>query len=940
MAANYNGGAIFCENGCTAVMRGTTFNNVRANGASSTAGGALFFSQNCVVDLDDCTFTNCYVNYANDNAKGGGAIYFGTSCTATFDNCKFNNNYISHGNNANYVYGGAIYFSDDCDVSFNKTVFDSNKLTSTYRYAVLYGGAIYFSGNINNAKFIECDFINNGLSNTNTQTNGNPNKQLMGGAIYVSGTSTGMNIIKCTFNKNYVSGHLTYIASAAADIYIQGDVTNLNMSDSTFTSSSNTASSNGASILFNGILTNSNIGGDFTGYKTNANGGVIYVSGMVNGLNIHDSTFTSNTANIYGGAICFNDVTGNINITKSTFTGNTAQYGGAVDFWNGAANNVNIKGSTFTQNTATGGSGGAILVYSGANNFNITDSTFTSNVGSTIGPAVSFYRADQAVSGVNIIGSKFTGHTTGTGTVYFARNPGTLNVIGSSFTDNTATTNNGAAIYFPSLTTGNFINSSFTRNTAPSGGALYFHILSDCEYNFNGCNFSENKASSKFAGAVYIYKHESAKEDISFVNCKFDKNIGKGSKDDDIGGGAITFNMGNSNHGINPQFINCTFNSNEGYSGGAISLKFVESFTIDGCSFDKNTAGTNYGGAIFYDKSYTNIIITNSNFTNNHANDKGGAIRSSYSYANIYIDNCIFENDTADGNGGALSIPEPMENKDSTVKDNINFTCTNSKFTNNNAPTYGAVLVIAYNVLLDGNSFVQNSATGGIAGALELKNLYGLKKFDNCIFEDNSADGYQGGAVHMNSSKIKTFISDNLTFTGNTAKEGAGIYFVQALDSLEFTNSKWINNTASDNGAGIYVQSGTNNIKLDKCEFTGNTAVKGSTIYMAGTTAGFTVTNSNFTDNEVTGDNGGALTITSSCSDVTIDNNNFISNKASNDGGAIYLVSTYTADITNCKFTANNAPRYGGAVMYGTSNGNIDKCIFNDNVAQYWNNSY
>ena len=117
------------------------------------------------------------------------------------------------------------------------------------------------------------------------------------------------------------------------------------------------------------------------------------------------------------------------------------------------------------------------------------------------------------------------------------------------------------------------------------------------------------------------------------------------------------------------------------------------------------------------------------------------------------------------------------------------------------------------------------------------------------------------------------------------------------------------------------------NVILKNIHFiNGNTTNQGGAVHFE---KSGTVTDCNFTDNMVNGDNryGGAITMSSG----RIEKCNFINNSANMYGGAIYFENK--GNLSNCTFIDNkvtSARGYGGAVYFNT-NGTVENCTFTGN---------
>ena len=167
------------------------------------------------------------------------------------------------------------------------------------------------------------------------------------------------------------------------------------------------------------------------------------------------------------------------------------------------------------------------------------------------------------------------------------------------------------------------------------------------------------------------------------------------------------------------------FKSNSAKLGGAIYNK-GNLGTLDGVTFEDNTAETN-GGAILNSNGGTIASITNSIFKNNTSTNGGGAAIYNKGGEIAEISNTVFEGNIAEkGNGGAIF----------------------------NGGTTAA------NITLDNVQFIGNQAANGSGGAISTS---GVVNIANATFENNSAST-GGGAINVDGT---VELSGENTFSGN-----------------------------------------------------------------------------------------------------------------------------------------------------------------------------
>ncbi|MEM7213250.1 MAG: choice-of-anchor Q domain-containing protein, partial [Pseudomonadota bacterium] len=201
----------------------------------------------------------------------------------------------------------------------------------------------------------------------------------------------------------------------------------------------------------------------------------------LNGLTIRDGYATDTGDGRYssdGGAIYVGESDA-LTITNSVFTGNGTNNlmdGGAI--FTGDSVSLSIAGSTFTANTSDG-DGGAVFA-SNLSSVSIVDSTLTGNSADRDGGAV------NGRDGVYLYVSNsiFSQNTTGEegGAIYHdgikggdTEVPGSIVILDSVFTENTAVNDDGGAISVATRTPLTIVGSQFSGNTAgDTGGAVFF----------------------------------------------------------------------------------------------------------------------------------------------------------------------------------------------------------------------------------------------------------------------------------------------------------------------------------------------------------------------------------------------------------------------------------------------------------------------------------
>jgi len=404
------------------------------------------------------------------------------------------------------------------------------------------------------------------------------------------------------------------------------------------------------------------------------------------------TVFKNNTAKYDGGAIANFGV---LDIDGATFEANRSQTettdsqpvgGGAISL--GIDSKTTIKNTKFVNNE-TGFNGGAIGTRRTINNGDITNGSHENH---------SLIISDSA-----FIGNKATGTTT-------------------DRADNKLQGGNGGAIA-NSFNNTQISNTVFEKNEAINGGAVYNQSL----YNTNNQAQETDKGGDiKFADVTFDGNKASTNGGAIFndanTNAELSGTVVFSGNEAGNAGGAIFVADASSSMEIASGAV---FKSNSAKLGGAIYNK-GNLGTLDGVTFEDNTAETN-GGAILNSNGGKIASITNSIFKNNTSTNGGGAAIYNKGGEIAEISNTVFEGNIAEkGNGGAIF----------------------------NGGTTAA------NITLDNVQFIGNQAANGSGGAISTS---GVVNIANAMFENNSAST-GGGAINVDGT---VELSGENTFSGN-----------------------------------------------------------------------------------------------------------------------------------------------------------------------------
>jgi predicted outer membrane repeat protein len=409
-------------------------------------------------------------------------------------------------------------------------------------------------------------------------------------------------------------------------------------------------------------------------------------------------------------------------------------------------NEISFEGVTFSSNTAladTQTTGAPAYAYGGA--VYIDNALSTSSLRSTFTNTLFEGNRAEAISSAT---------AEGYGGAIYNSSTGTLTVINSSFTLNSATTSGGALYNKISSGSAIFDTVLFSSNTALAGGGAVFNEISSGTVSFNNIVFSSNSADSA-GGAIYNNLSSSATLTVNNSSFKLNSTSATGE------GGAIY------NKGGNFKIANSEFQENSSNNGGALHAANGNNgsgkITVEKSSFKQNSAG-NDGGAIYNDSS--NLDIEHSQFKYNSAQGNGGAVYSAG--GELKIKTGIFEGNKA-VNGGAIYVSGSGEN-----------VITNGTFANNSATGRGGAIYLdnstmtltthnsAYGLAFSGNADSTGSNSIHLAGASVL-NLSGQISFYDKI------SGEAGSEINITAGNINFSAPDE--------------YGYDFLGALKFNNS-------------------------------------------------------------------------------------------------------------------------------------------------------
>ena len=607
--------------------------------------------------------------------------------------------------------------------------------------------------------------------------------------------------------------------------------------------------------------------------------------------------------------------------------------------------NLTTKNFAFTiegldaNSIITGASGNKrLFTINGATSANVTfkDLTFSGNSTTLAGGSVLFNNiagATVTFNNCNLTGNSVT-NGAGGGALFFAN--GNLNIIDSSFENNTSSDEAGAI--FGQSGTITITNSLFKTNSAATkGGALY---ANSANFVITGSTFYDNQTTNATAaGGSVLYVAQAASTN-SITNCTFFQNT-TGSANQDYG--TIRTDNGNTTVSNSLFYDNKTNNGTGGPSDWGAGSNGTQTFETSiaqwiTTNIDNQDEGTGSITGIKGDLGTpANLIASNLTF-----NPTTGKVE--YDAVNVGEDSPIdFGSDSNDvgawDSGLTLlssdtTLPVITLNGDPTVtvevgtsytdagataSDNIDGDITNNITTVNNVDTaVVASYTLTYNVSdASGNAAIEVTRTvnvvdtsgpdtyfvkvgGNNNGGLSEENAF--TTVNNAVVAASDGDTIiivgainQTGQVGVGKS-ISFVGQTNATITGASAR----MYVINtAGKTISFTNITFQDATTSNPGAVITITQNSD-LTLTGCVFKNNvsTANNGGAI-LAGGTGVLTITNSLFDGNSA--NRGGAVAITTGGRQLIVTGSTFVNNTATGvDGGALYLAANNSlSSITN-----------------------------------------
>lgn len=263
---------------------------------------------------------------------------------------------------------------------------------------------------------------------------------------------------------------------------------------------------------------------------------------------------------------------GRLDLDHVTIQNSYSPFNGGAIYTTGR---LDVAFSTFKDNV--GGSGGAIYASGQNSELNISGSTFVNNTASTTNPGGAIYASHT----LNILSSKFSLNQAGRGGAIYTRRTvafGTTTIQGSEFFENRTTgmypNANGAALLIENIRAIVTLTSMHDNN-GQSGGAIY--VTSDGQLELSYSTLRDNVSTN--GGGVYN-KGTASLESVTLAHNGLGGGHGGGIdnfgtltlENVTLSGNSATYGAGLKNEGGSATLTNVTVSNNQelNINGGAI----------------------------------------------------------------------------------------------------------------------------------------------------------------------------------------------------------------------------------------------------------------------------------------------------------------------------------------------------------------------------------
>ena len=326
-----------------------------------------------------------------------------------------------------------------------------------------------------------------------------------------------------------------------------------------------------------------------------------------------------------------------------------------------------------------------------------------------------------------------------------------------------------------------------------------------------------------------------------------------------------------------------------------------------------------------------NITFDGITFKDSNTTDsEHAAIGINSSSATVTVQHCTFKNNK---NSDAGQTGAAMTLVDGTL------TLSNCTFTGNTARNAGALFLKDDGSLPVGVSYCKfdSNTSTNTSGAVQNAKHTNVT-FSHCVFKNNEAKSYGGGAFHCSTGSVTLFedcsFSKNSSSANGNGNGGGGAISLEYTADVTCTRCGFVNNTAN---LGDKLKTGDSNVVLYTVDEDGiekkYSNIAGGAILLRHAECKITLNSCKFSQNSAPYGCGGAIGSQKEGSTITINNGTtFENNQSYLAGGAICAsgnviingTSASKVSFSNCKTLATaSASANGGAIWLGGSTSTI-----------------
>ena len=917
-------GVITCTNNQLTRFLFDNCSFINNSNANQNGGGCGFIvsNGNSNVDLE---YINCLFekNHVESTAGIGGALQFGYQ--SQYSNLNVHFNFCNFTENQANSSGGAIAFQIQNDIAITNCYFMKNTAGDS-------GGALYISpdesGRISGSVTLEnCEFIENEANNFSAlfiPTALSMNVRISNGTFTdnLCKTEQGSAIDLETQSLEVEKSVFEYSSTSNSCRMFSIKTRNLVISSSLFKNCASNYEDSGNAIILSSSVLSALISADFENCGNNK-GSVIETYAQEFSLNGTTIQFQEDLPSARGIIIQYGCL---FSLFQSTFKScrlEAASSGGAFEY-KGESNygyneDIRIENCTFDANNNT---------YAACFKLTATSVPFLKNIyiknhigrsGNNGFFVVIFFSQTlkEEVTFEDVIFENNYFINQGTGTldcggcglwvaplktnVQF-RDSWPLTFKHCSWIGNRADRGAGAFAYGFSNTLQyiylNFTECLFENNICDNetGGALNFNssvpvLISDCIFRGN-----EAKSGNHSGNAIYV----GPRSTVLINHSQFYDN------------GPAT-NTGSVIHlsGNGVELANCEISYENSYGCRGIFMDYPGSLSVYNSTFQKCSANTGRGGAIYMETSISSILeeeitIEGCTFEDNAASNGCSILLSTQSVP--ILNDCTFRNQHT---GNYVLCIFFTRYQDSCIVENCKFIDLES---NSNRSGYD-------------NG--EDSGGSGIWIANQEKISNGRQAyltFNNCLWE-NCVSPNRGGAFHYGNSKTLQSIEltfDNCVFRNNQAAKAGGAVSLVTESPILFNICSFISNSVSEidgksQGSSIYVSSLTPLVAIYASTFINESAKEGNAIFIERTVPACFISGCNFQN---CGTSGTVIVIESF--ENIIESSNILFDDVNQAARGLEIKTISVSSVRHCSFIRCNSPgsekyQWGGGIYINNS---------------------